>query len=238
MTFKKIVGFGDSWMWGDELVDPELKLTHPDAHPVWIENTDYRESKCFLGLLGQHFGVPVENFGIPGGSLQSSIWTYLWWLEHEQLDPADCLVLVALTDANRTSYYNPDHVSYSNDPPWNKFIHSAWVHSGYGSDDRRWTDLVKLNTVLTNCSELYKLNYQQTVLFFNGQSQNNTLQFGTAQPPVTMSTPSLLWPDSSLRQFVGHAPGPLLAKNGHPNELGHVVIRDQLLKQIEHVILA
>ena len=24
MKFKKIVGFGDSWMWGDELFDPNL----------------------------------------------------------------------------------------------------------------------------------------------------------------------------------------------------------------------
>ena len=27
MTFKKIVGFGDSWMHGDELLDPELSKT-------------------------------------------------------------------------------------------------------------------------------------------------------------------------------------------------------------------
>ena len=27
MTFKKIVGFGDSWMYGDELLDPERRCT-------------------------------------------------------------------------------------------------------------------------------------------------------------------------------------------------------------------
>jgi len=32
MTFKKIVGFGDSWMYGDELLDPELSGRYPDAH--------------------------------------------------------------------------------------------------------------------------------------------------------------------------------------------------------------
>ena len=31
MTFKKIVGFGDSWMFGDELLDPELQQKHLDA---------------------------------------------------------------------------------------------------------------------------------------------------------------------------------------------------------------
>ena len=53
-------------MWGDELFDPNLKdIENP--HPVMMENTPYRESNCFLGLLGKHYGVPTENFGIPGG---------------------------------------------------------------------------------------------------------------------------------------------------------------------------
>ena len=33
MKYKKIVGFGDSWMWGDELFDPSLHgIENP--HPV------------------------------------------------------------------------------------------------------------------------------------------------------------------------------------------------------------
>jgi len=32
MKYKKIVGFGDSWMYGDELLDPELIRRSPDAH--------------------------------------------------------------------------------------------------------------------------------------------------------------------------------------------------------------
>ena len=56
MKFKKIVGFGDSWIWGDELMDPAL-INHPQAHPViqkilriekaivfwacWVNTTEY-----------------------------------------------------------------------------------------------------------------------------------------------------------------------------------------------------
>ena len=36
MKFKKIVGFGDSWIWGDELLDPAL-VNHPQAHPFCLK---------------------------------------------------------------------------------------------------------------------------------------------------------------------------------------------------------
>ena len=62
---KKIVGFGDSWIYGDELLDPKLVEQDQEAHSCWSQNVDYRETNCFLGLLGQNYDVPVENFGIP-----------------------------------------------------------------------------------------------------------------------------------------------------------------------------
>ena len=239
MKFKKIVGFGDSWMWGDELFDPDLKdIANP--HPVMMENTPYRESHCFLGLLGKHYNVPTQNFGVAGGSLQSSLWTYLWWLEHEQLDPRECLILVGHTEGNRDTFYNPRHVSYANDPPWNKFVHSAWIHSGATCFDSDWVTMVKANMVLTNCNELSNLAYRQSVLFFEGQNykfQNNVIQFTTMGPSIHIDAEGLLWPEHGLASFVKDNPE-LLAPNKHPNERGHAVIRDHLIPEIERVILA
>jgi hypothetical protein len=237
MKFNRIVGFGDSWMWGDELLDPALH-DHPRVHPVLVENTQYRESRCFLGLLGQHYSVPVENFGIAGGSLQSAIWCYLWWLNNS-VDVENTLVLVGHTDAGRQSFYNPQHMTYSNDPPWNKFVHSSWVHSGNSSATSEWNNMVKSHMVLTDCVEFEKLNYQQAVLFFDGQAatrHGNLLQFCVARPPMVLAAPSLMWPDQAVGAFLS---GNLHQKpHGHPNESGHVVIRDHLIKQIEDVILA
>lgn len=237
MKFNRIVGFGDSWMWGDELLDPALH-DHPRAHPVLVENTQYRESQCFLGLLGQHYSVPVENFGIAGGSLQSAIWCYLWWLNNS-VDVENTLVLVGHTDAGRQSFYNPQHMTYPNDPPWNKFVHSSWVHSGNSSATSEWNNMVKSHMVLTDCVEFEKLNYQQAVLFFDGQAaarHGNLLQFCVARPPMVLAAPSLMWPDQAVGTFLS---GNLHQKpHGHPNESGHVVIRDHLIKQIEDVILA
>lgn len=240
MKFKKIVGFGDSWMWGDELLDPTL-VNHPHAHPVLMENTHYRESHCFLGQLGQHYGVETENFGIAGGSLQSTIWNYIWWLEHEPT-PQDCLVLVALTTADRHSFYNPDHHTYENDPPWNRYVHSTWVHSGAGNIKPEWVDMVKKHMVLTDCRRLADLNYVHAVLFFDGQTNDTAgvLQFNSMPPQKLMYKPSLLWPNIGLDTMFSKLPHRqhLLAPGGHPNVAGHQWIAELLIPEIDRVILA
>ncbi len=244
MKFKKIVGFGDSWMYGDELLDPVLAASDPEAHTCWVQNTDYRERHCFLGLLGNHYGLPTENFGIPGGSLQSTIWTFLWWLEREPV-PEDCLVLVCLTESDRESFYNPNHVHYSNDPPWNKFVHSTWVHFGSSVIGSEFTDMIKRYLVLTNCAELRRYNYlQSTILFDSVAAQKNIpmLQFDTVPSPVPGRLNTQIWPDFSLTMFFRDHPGnqkrELIMPGGHPNEKGHIIVADMLQSEIDRVILS
>lgn len=244
MKIRKIVGFGDSWMYGDELLDPELELSDPEAHCCWHQNTAYRESRCFLGQLGQHFGLPTENFGIPGGSLESTEWTYLWWLDHEPA-PEQCLVLVFLTESNRASFFNPNHVHYSNDPPWNKFVHSTWVHFGSSVIGPDWTDMIKRYLVLTECPQLWDLRYRRTVMLLDAHARLNSipiLMFNTLPPQ--RSTPglqSLVWPDFAWTLYFRDHPDnrdrSLIKPGGHPNERGHQIIRDMLIPEIDRVIL-
>jgi hypothetical protein len=244
MKFRKIVGFGDSWMHGDELLDPVLAAAEPEAHTCWEQNTDYREQHCFLGLLGEHYAVPTENFGIPGGSLRSSIWTYLWWLEHER-HPQDCLVLVCLTEADRETFYNPNHVHYSNDPAWNKFIHSTWVNYGSSVVPLEWQQMVKQYLVLSNSPGLRKYNYLECIHFFEGQRHAigmPLIQFHTMPPPVTDSVDSIIMPDRCWTLFFRDHPNnqnrELIKPGGHPNEKGHEIIRDVLIPEIDRVTLA
>lgn len=241
MKFKKIVAFGDSWIWGDELLDPRL-INHPRAHPVLMENTPYRESHCFLGQLGQHYDLPTENFGIAGGSLQSTMWTYLWWQRHETLPLDECIVLVGLTDPNRMSFYDPNHVIYANDPPWHRFVHSAWVWSGATCYTDQWMDTVKSLFVLTDCPAQNQLNYEQTVWFFEGQSainNNNVLQFNTLNYTAEISAKTVIWPNTSLDGLIRSQPNSaeLLCPNRHPNENGHQVLANYLISKIDSCIL-
>lgn len=243
MKFKKIVGFGDSWMFGDELLDPELLKEQPDAHSCWIQNDDYRSSRNFLGLVGKHYDVPTENFGIPGGSLQSTIWTYLWWIKNEPT-PNDCLVLIGLTEADRYTFYNPKHIHYSNDPPWNKFVHSTWVHSGSSVIRPEFNELVKKFLVLSECNDLRKLNYEQAMLFFDGQAARQSfpiLQFHLMPPPIELTVPSLIFESKfNFGNFFWSHPDKknLSMPHGHPNEKGHEIIRDLLIPEIDRAILS
>ena len=239
MKFKKIVGFGDSWMYGDELLDPELSRQHKDAHTCWHQNDAYRNTHNFLGLLGQHYSVPTENFGVPGGSMQSSIWTFLWWLDHEP-NPEECLVLVGHTDSDRLTHYNPNHVSFGNDPPWNKFIHSTWVEYGSSVVPEPFRDMIKRQLVLTNCSELARLNYQQTVLFFDGVAGRKhipLMQFHIMPADVEMDLPTIIWSGFSTTMWFRDMPGnqrrEMIMPGGHPNEEGHVLVANKLISTID-----
>ena len=239
MTFKKIVGFGDSWMYGDELLDPELIRQHSDAHACWYQNDQYRTYHNFLGLLGRHYDVPVENFGIPGGSMQSSIWTFQWWLDHEP-NPEECLVLVGHTDSDRLSFYDPNHVSYTNNPPWNKFVHSSWVEYGSSMVPEEFRTMIKQQLVLTNCPELAQLNYQQTVQFFDGVAARKNLpviQFHVMPPDVELDLPTVIWPGFSttvwFRDHPGNQKRELVMPGGHPNEIGHQMISEKLISTID-----
>jgi hypothetical protein len=243
MNFKKIIGFGDSWMYGDELLDPELEKNFKDAHTCWLQNTPYRDSHNFLGLIGQHYGAPIENFGLPGGSLQSTIWTFLWWLEHEP-EPEKCLVLIGLTDADRVSHYDPNHVSYDNDPPWNKYVHSTWVEFGSSVVPEPFRHMIKSQIVLTNCAELNKLNYLQSVLLFDGVAARQKLpllQFHIMPEELDTKCPTVIWPGFSttiwFREHPENRKKELVKPGGHPNEKGHRLLADKLISEIDRAII-
>jgi len=239
--FKKIVGFGDSWMYGDELLDPKYLKQNPKAHPADTDNKDYRESNCFLGLLGEHYGVPTENFGIPGGSLQSSIWTFLWWYENEtEFDLSNCLILVGHTDSDRASFYNPDHVVCSDDPPWNRFAHSSWIEYGFMGISEEMREMAKMYTVLTDSPKMRRLNYMQTALFFDGVASSHGLrlhQFHIMPREVELDLPSVIWNGEDtvtwFRDHPGNQKRELIKAVGHPNEIGHEMIKNRLIFTIE-----
>jgi hypothetical protein len=229
VKFDRIAAFGDSWVWGDELIDP----SGVDLMPHSVENTSYRESHCFAGIIARHYNVPVENFAIAGGSLQSTIWNYIWWQQNRS-NHDSTLILVGLTDAGRMSYYNPNHVAYPNDPPWNKYVHSAWVHYSPNGFSEEWVKMVKGHTVLTGCYQSWEMNYLQAVLFFDGRP--NVIQFDTINAQAVAAPKSLLWPKQSLRSILTNHKN-CWAPKKHPNEQGHQIIADLLISHIDSCII-
>jgi len=233
----KLAVFGDSWIWGDELIDPD----HPEWECCFTQNNSYRLQNCFSGQIAQHYNCEYENYGHPGASLQSTVWTMLWWLQQD-IKHEDYVVLVGLTAADRQSWYNPDHVSYSNDPPWNKYIHSTWINFGSSVVPDEWRKLGKDYLTLSHCDELSQYNYQQAVYFFDGIAKTKNLQlaqFNLYESPLKLNVETLWWPFENMQRYLYQQPkSDELHKPGHhPNEKGHQIVSKRLITNIDQYIL-
>ncbi len=238
MNIKKLAVFGDSWVYGDELIDPTLEIQECCSHL----NNDYRLSHSFSGLLAKELGVPYENYGHPGGSLQSAIWTFLWFLDNT--DWSDTACVIGLTGPDRQSWFNPEHEHMGgDDPEWNKLIHSTWVNFGSDVVPKVWQDFGKQYLTLSHDSQLSLYNYQQAVYFFDGIAKTKNIplvQFNLYDPGTVISgCDTLLWPDQNMKDKLLNRPdaNKIHAPLHHPNELGHQIISKELLPKVNDVIL-
>jgi len=237
LNIKQLAVFGDSWVYGDELIDPSLETQECCSHL----NNDYRLSHSFSGLLAKELGVPYENYGHPGGSLQSTIWTFLWFLENR--DWTDTVCVIGLTSPNRQTWYNPEHEHMDDDPKWNKFIHSTWINFGSDSIPKVWQDFGKQYLTLSDDDQLSLYNYQQAVYFFDGIAKTKNIplvQFNLYDPETVISgCDTLLWPEQNMKDRLLNRPDAkqIHAPGHHPNELGHQIISKELLPKVNDAIL-
>lgn len=229
--FNKIVTFGDSFAWGDELKAPGQSAVGD------YDNQVYREQHCYTGLLSKHYGVPAENLAFPGGSCQSTRWIYTWWIQQET-DPGNCLVLVQLSGPWRTSQFDSRRKPQAGDHAWNRFMHSTWMHS-YRHHDRLAFEYFELEQNLADCDDRSDIIQAETYLFFQGQSTQlaGMLMFNSQHFHARhrVSANNLLWQGRALKDLVT-APQ-YQAPHGHFNEKGHEQISDMLIHEIDRVII-
>ena len=228
--FRKIVAFGDSFAWGDELVASD------QIRAADYGNRQYREQHCYTGILANHYGVVAENFAFPGGSCQSTRWIYTWWRQQEP-EPGSCLVLVQLSGPWRSSQFDQHRIQHETDAEWNRFIHSAWIES-YKHNHAMAYQYFMAEQTLADCDFRNNLVQAETYLFFQGQttvhpmlmfnSQCHTLEHG-------IMTDNLLWQGHDLNWLLPERE--FWATNGHLNEQGHQKLADILIQDIDRVIL-
>jgi len=186
-----LVSFGCSWTFGDELLDPKLEAQGIPSH--YTQNDEYRLNHCYTGILAKQYNLKQENLSFPGSSLQSAQWNLMWWLDNHTEDYIkDSILLVGLTNLNRTSWYNPNHNSEGDDPPWNRHLHSQWLDFVGPNIDDGWHKLKKYYTAMSECDELGLLNYKTTVRMFDGVSARHNIpvvQFNLlANPSIDCNT--------------------------------------------------
>lgn len=213
---KRIVGFGCSWIHGDE-------IEHPTAEPGSKEHRLYREKNCTFGqlanLLGiKHDSVRVVNRGISGGSLQSTMWEFTRY--RDRID-SNTLVVVGLTESSRQSWYNCDDRS--------PYMHSHWTH-----DTHTWNDFIKFYRVHSDCEQLWRMNYIiATEYFRNYCTVNNIplLQFKVFPAPCEVpDVPH--WNARGFVQDMHNKHKDCLAPGHHPNEKGSKFLAERLYQTI------
>lgn len=230
--FRKIVAFGDSFAWGDELLDPNAPTVTSSI------NRPYRESRCYTGLVAKHFGVPFEIHAFPGGSCISTRSIYSWWINQEP-NPQHCLVLAQLSGPWRTSQFDQRRQPDENDYPWNRFVHSAWSDY-YLENDKLARDYFQLENALNGCDDFYDMIQLETYLFFQAQYHVTAglLQFNSQHwASIHRIRPhNLLWNGDDINKVVNHQR--FYAPQGHLNEQGHERLCALLIDEINRVILA
>lgn len=230
-TFSKIVTFGDSFAWGDELLAPDQKQCADYG------NRFYRQQRCYTGLLGNHYGIPTENLAFPGGSCQSTRWTYTWWRQQEP-DPGSCLVLVQLSGPWRSSQFDRHRVQHETDHEWNRFAHSTWIESYRDCHDLAYRYFLA-EQELADCDTRSDLVQAETYLFFQGQASVHPLLMFNSQCGSLehgLAPDALLWHGHDLDWLLSDSD--LWAPNGHLNEAGHQRLATLLIQEIDRVILA
>jgi hypothetical protein len=208
----KIVGFGCSWIAGDEIEHP-----NPTTDK---ERRVYREQNCTLGQFASMLGVKkVFNHGISGGSLQSTMWEFVKYSEHFD---ENTLVVVGLTESSRQSWYNCDDRS--------PYMHSHWNHP-----EHTWNEFIKFYIVHSDCEQLWNMNLKIASSYFDSYCKANgvkLLQFKVF--PTLIEVPGVAqWNARSYVQSMHNKHGDCLAPGHHPNEKGSKFLAERLLKQAE-----
>jgi hypothetical protein len=62
MPIKRVIAFGCSWTYGDELIDPQFRhLDETEFRDHYDENKPWRLANCYAGLVADHYGLELET---------------------------------------------------------------------------------------------------------------------------------------------------------------------------------
>jgi len=215
---KRIVGFGDSWIHGDGLID-----NRDNTKNSWM----YKEQHCLIGQLAYCLQIPydsatVKNFGTSGGSLQSTQWDFAQWVQNAT-DFSDTLVVVGLTESSRQSWWQAGEVNY---------IHNHHVFPGHG-----WDDFVKHYQTHSNDESLWQMNYWLATEFFNNWAVANNTRLAMFNIfPAPLQSPHVIKPDWNMRGELArmeHTVGAVTAPCKHPNKKGYKLLANHLHKLLQ-----
>jgi len=219
----KLVGFGCSFTYGSELVNPELNFQGAEFHR---RNTRYRESNVWLGQLAKRLNATWDNRAEPANSNYAIQYQFADWFNNNRNPSERVAVCVAWTDITRFSWLDDTWTHNGTVRNDEKFLHSRkdWITSDV--DHNYWTDAAKLIV-----NSVCKLN-SIPILQFNALGVHSTTNYsgyfvdGSTMEDVLKQAQS----EDDRKQ--------LFASGGHPSEVGHFWFTKRLtLFAKEHILL-
>lgn len=138
----RLIGFGCSWTYGSELVDPDV------GDEYHKENIPFRESNCWLGRLANRLGCEFDNRAEPANSnfaiAQQIAQYFLNSYNNEKI-----IICIGWTAKTRMSWYD-----------------TKWIHNGFVNAENGWTRSAK-EWVIRSTDETYEMYTNNAKLFAN-----------------------------------------------------------------------
>lgn len=217
----KLVGFGCSFTYGSELIDPDIGIENHHA------NTRYRNNNVWLGRLASKLDYQYDNLAEPANSnfaIAQQVSTY--FLNSYDIND-EIIICVGWTSKTRMSWYS-----------------TKWIHNGFAGDKNGWYRSCRewINNSSNESHDLYTDNAKFIVnsicksmnipiIQFNALGHHDATQYTN----YFMDGNSM---DSMLRRAIAQDNRlNLIAKDGHPNEAGHEYFTVRLTEFVKSNII-
>tara|TARA_B100000989_G_scaffold93263_1_gene67614 strand:- start:6909 stop:7568 length:660 start_codon:yes stop_codon:yes gene_type:complete len=201
----RVVGFGCSFTYGSELVDPEIGNEHNKL------NDPYREKHVWLGRLADSLGCGFDNRGEPANSNFAIAQQVSQYFLKNYNESEKIIICIGWTAKTRMSWYG-----------------SSWIHNGFVNSQTGWTKSAKEWTVnsTTESFDMYTDNAKLIVNSICKAKNIPILQFNSLGNHETTNYPNYFIDGSTMRDMLEQAVREDNRKNfmksgGHPNEQGH-----------------
>lgn len=202
----KLVGFGCSFTYGSELVDPNIDIDNHHA------NTRYRNNNVWLGRLADNLGYQFDNLAEPANSnfaIAQQVSNYFL----NTYDPNDKIIIcIGWTSRARMSWYT----------------NNTWTHNGFAGKEHGWAQSAR-EWVQMSDNESYDMYTESAKFIVNNICKSMgipILQFNALGHHKASSYSNYYIDGNSMDSMLRRAMGEdnrlnLVAEGGHPNEQGH-----------------
>jgi len=218
----KLVGFGCSFTYGSELVDPNIGNEYHHG------NTRYRNNNVWLGRLAHNLGYWFDNLAEPANSnfaIAQQVSNYFL----KTYNPQDkIIVCIGWTEKTRMSWYTKN----------------TWTHNGFAGAKHGWSQSAR-EWVVKSDNESYNMYTENAKFIVNSicKSMNiPIIQFNALGHHKTTQYPNYFIDGNTMDGMLRRAMQEdsrlnLIAEGHHPNEAGHEYFTIRLTEFVKSNII-